>query len=249
MMTTIVTTCKGRLRELCLSVESWLHATPCRILIISDGCPELEAEPRPEAPVLRDARVLCRFTGAAHADHFSKPRALNFGASVAADMAAPLEPEHLLFLDSDTRVHARFWDWYARRVTPDALFIVPPSPEDRDLTGVLGVSAAEFLAVGGADEGFVGWGSEDLDLRLRLFLARTLRIIEIPTNLLSAIPHADAQRTRYYAEQDKMASHRRNLQRLVDNAERLTGESIWSLLESPQVKRLFGTGLGPMARR
>ena len=233
MSTTIITTCKGRLANLTEAVASWIFATPCPILIVSDGCPELTGQ-----DFHWNARVRVIETGAAVTDYFSKPRALNLGAEWAAT-------EHLLFFDADTLVMSRFWGWYAPRVTADALFIVPPSPERRDLTGVLGVSRADFRAVGGADEGMLGWGSEDLDLRLRLYLSRKLRVVEIPPDLLGSLPHDDARRTRYYAEQDKMASHRRNLQRLVDNAERLTGQSIWSLLADPTVKRMFGSGLGP----
>lgn len=230
-MTTIVTTCKGRLTELTEAVVSWLFATPCPILIVNDGCPELAIATE------WNSRVTVIATGAALTDDFSKPRALNLGGRTATT-------EHLLFLDSDTLVSAEFWPWYAPRTTPDALFIVPPSPERRDLTGVLGVAQREYQTVGGADEGMIGWGSEDLDLRLRLFLERKLRIIDIPPHLLSSIPHDDARRTRYYSEKDKMASHRRNIQRLVDNAERISGQSVWSLLCDPNVQRLLGGGLG-----
>lgn len=237
MTTTIVTTCKGRVSHLEISVASWLYVTPCPIVIVTDGCPEM-------TPAFRtalwdpDHRVRIIETGAAPSEHFSKPRALNLGAVHAGT-------EDLLFLDADTLLFSAFWDWYVKRVTLDALFIVPPSPERKDLTGILGVARCEYLVVGGADGGMVGWGSEDLDLRLRLYLARKLRVIDIPPEFVASIPHDDLRRTRYYAEQDKMASHQRNLQRLVNNAEALTGQSIWSLLSDPTVKRMFGSGFGP----
>jgi len=230
--TTIVTSCKGRLAHLRPSIESWLRATPAPILVISDGCPELTPG------TFSDPRVTVVSTERSVTDHFHKPSALNLGAASA-------ETDHVLFLDADTLVMRGFWDWYAPRVAPDALFMVAPSPARRDLTGILGVWTPSFVAVGGYDEGMLGWGSEDLDLRLRLFITQHPRVIEIPEELLSSIPHTDALRTRYYAEADKMASHRANLQRLVDSAERLTGRSIWSLMADPAVGRMFGSGLGP----
>jgi N-terminal domain of galactosyltransferase len=244
MTPTIITTCKGRLAQLSLALESWLSATPCLVLVVADGCPDistgLQEGSLRNSPVL-DPRVRIFWTGALNEDYFSKPRALNLGAKLAST-------NDLLFLDSDTLVFSGFWDWYSRRLAEDALFIVPPSTERRDLTGVLGVSKREFEAVGGADTGFIGWGSEDLDLRLRLFLSRDLRVVHIPDGMLAAIPHDDGLRTRHYPDPDKLRSHEKNVQRLVDNAERITGKSMWALLEEPGVRALFGQGLGPLEK-
>ena len=233
--TTIITSCKGRLTHLAQSVATWLRATPAPIIIVSDGCPELSA---PWSAVLHAPRIKICMTEADIDSDFSKPRALNYGVTES-------ETDHVLFLDADTLLMTGFWDWYAPRVAEDALFMVAPSPERRDLTGVLGCWTPSFLAVGGYDTGMVGWGSEDLDLRLRLFLTQHPRVIEIPPDLLTSLPHPDTLRTRYYSEKDKMASHHRNLQRLVDSAERITGQSIWSLMADPAVGRMFGHGLGP----
>jgi len=221
--TTIVTTCKGRGKQLALALTSWLEETPCPIVVALDGCPDVHAF---------DNRARVVRTTAAESDLFSKPRALNTGARA-------VDTDNILFLDSDTVLRPGFWDWYRRRVTPDALFVVPPRSVHRDLTGVLGVATREFWAVHGADEGFVGWGAEDLDLRLRLHLKRSLRVVDIPIEFVFAIPHDDDLRTQFYSEKDKMASHTKNIQRLVDNAEAISGQSIWQLLELPEVKRLF----------
>jgi len=243
MNTTIVTTCKSRRRYLEQAAASWLSATPCPILVVDDGCPELAGAPL--SGVLTDARIRIHASGAGIYNHFSKPIALNLGAELA-------ETDRLLFLDADTLVFSRFWVWYSRRVTADALFIVPPSVEARDLTGVLGVTRADYLAVDGADPGFVGWGAEDLDLRLRLHLARALRTIEIPTELVGAIPHGDDLRTQHYAEKDKRVSYEHNMARLITNAERASGRSIHALLQDPVVHRLFlsarGSGGDPEVR-
>lgn len=236
--TTIITTCKGRLPSLVTSLEGWLRASDARVIVVSDGCPELEVHPMPLVAG-DDARVSVFYTPADIGDHFSKPRALNLGAHAAR---AWTTAEHLLFLDADTLMNTPFWPWYVARREPGVMFMAEPSSERRDLTGVLGVTASDFEAAGGADEGFAGWGSEDLDLRLRIYLTRKPQILTIPPDHLDSIPHNDELRTLHYAEKNKMASHQQNLRRLTQNAERVSGQSIWSLLELDTVRLLLGAG-------
>lgn len=237
--TTIITTCKGRLAALARSLETWLRMSDARVIVVSDGCPDIEVHQES----LELARVSVVHTTADIDACFSKPRALNYGAWIAhAGLGVNRRQEHLLFLDSDTLMTPAFWPWYVGRHEEDVMFIAEPSLERRDLTGVLGVTAHDFDAVAGADEGFVGWGSEDLDLRLRIYLKQKPRIVTIPAGHLEAIPHSDALRTRHYAEKNLMESQQGNLRRLTLNAERMTGQSIWALLEEDNVRLLLGRG-------
>lgn len=232
MTPTIITSVKGRLAHLKESLPTWLEHTPCPIIIATQDCPDGSAE---WAQKLGNDRILVASVEARSRGLFNKAQCLN-GAAI---LAWGLDDAYILFLDADTRITPELWPWLEQRLTPESLCFVRPSAEHRDLTGVLGVSVEAFEAVNGYDEGMLGWGSEDLDLRLRLYLTEHLAPVEIPAELFRPIPHDDALRTRFYSEPDKQASQQKNLQRLVDNAERLTGRSIFALLEDPVVHRLF----------
>ena len=237
----IITSSKGRLAHLKQTLPTWLAHTPCNVVVVDAGCPDGTAA---WAAKMHPERVAVRATGSLPQAPFSKPEALNYGVHYA--LYCWSSTAFLLFLDADTIVHPRMWSETAGHFAADSMLIVTPSQAARDLTGVLGVHQREFFAVGGYDREFAGWGAEDLDLRLRLYLRRRLRPVELPPTLFAAIPHDDELRTRHYLERDKARSHMRNLQRAADNAAAAAQLSIIELLaRDPMVSRLLGADASP----
>jgi hypothetical protein len=159
--------------------------------------------------------------------------------------ARALGADYLWFTDADTTVKdGRWWRWLTENLDTHRVLIVQGSAVSRDLTGTLVVSTGAFFAAGGFDDGFIGWGSEDLDLRLRLYLGLGLAYTEAPGDLLRAIEHGDELRTRFYQEQDKTASHRRNLVRMAQNALLACGmepteDALRELFSKPEIIRLI----------
>lgn len=234
---TIVTSSKGRLSHLKQSLPTWLEHTPCKIVVVDYSCPEdtggwVRSLKREQGVELGRVHVYEAITGK---PTFNKAHALNLGALFADDF--------LLFLDADTCVTPELGPWLRENLHPTSLGFVQASA---DLTGVLAVSVERFRAVGGYDEGMQGWGSEDLDLRLRLYLSPGYSSLEcMPAELFRPIPHGDDLRTRFYSEKDKQSSQQRNFQRLVDNIERSTRVSIFDLQHDSNVRALLGATPSP----
>lgn len=80
---------------------------------------------------------------------------------------------HLFFLDCDCVVPEGFVEALRTRIRDSAGSIVIPVvvdskvPERRPATGLAAMSAQAFTALGGYDEGYYGWGSEDVDFLWR----------------------------------------------------------------------------------
>jgi hypothetical protein len=83
------------------------------------------------------------------------------------------------------------------------------------VTGLLVVHRDAFRQVGGFDESFRGWGGEDIEMRLRLFLLAGLDYVDVPLSLITPLAHGDGLRTQFYAEGDIRASNRDNMRYLL----------------------------------
>lgn len=185
---------------------------------------------------------------------FNKPQAQNWGALAAI---RELDMNYLVFFDSDTLVTPELLTFIFDNASSDRFMIFAPDLAKRDLTGFLVVHQRPFQKVNGYDLSFLGWGAEDLDLRLRLYLngmaplgspravlkdpdRYAMQWDEIPIELASSIPHQDDLRVQHYAEKDKDLSHEQNLDLLC--------KSIFSQLGKHPIN-LHPTALGPSMRR
>jgi hypothetical protein len=145
---------------------------------------------------------------------FHKCKAHNAGAARALSEGA----EYLCFLDADTVVGPAFFEWIRSHVARRSFLIAGKRADGSDLpcvTGLLVVHRDAFRQVGGFDESFRGWGGEDVEMRLRLFLLAGLDYVSVPLSLITPLAHGDALRSQFYAEDDIRASNRDNMRYLL----------------------------------
>jgi hypothetical protein len=244
-LTTIISTSMGRADHIRRSLPTWLALPwPAWIMVVDYGCPSNTASVvRKIAQQTASSRIsainvapdLSTYT----VPLFNKPRALN-----AALRSLPTGDRWLLFLDADTLMGGSFpgwWEGFVAAGSSRRMLVVEPSADTRDLTGVLGVRRAELAAIGGFDEGMSGWGSEDLDVRLRLYQSGVIPAW-LPPGHLSSIPHSDELRTAFYLEKDRTRSNEKNFQRLIEKRPDQALE-VGALLKDQTARKLLGVGL------
>ena len=191
---------------------------------------------------------------------FQKPLAHNSGAYEAL---ATYNAQYLVFLDADTIVSPTLLNFIFGHASPDRFLIFEPNHgPQRDLTGFLVVHRRAFMKVNGFDLRFQGWGAEDLELRVKLYLRgrapldRPRQILqqpelgmpwtEIPCDLASSLSHDDDRRTGNYREKDKDISHGKNLNLLCSNVFEWLGIHLIDLQGSAlssRIQRLLGMDL------
>jgi hypothetical protein len=155
---------------------------------------------------------------------------LNIGARHAVEHGA----EHLCFLDADTLACPGLGPFLHESAHPERFLV---ELEGRSLFGFLGVPAAAFLRVGGFDESIVGYGGEDIEMRLRLRLVAGLDYVAAPRQLLRGLPHADELRTQHYAQKSRELSNGQNLDYVRRRVQEWTGQDLFEL--DPSVVRLY----------
>lgn len=171
---------------------------------------------------------------------FNKSLALNTGACEAIFKE---DPEYLAFIDADTLVEPTFIDFLIDSASPDSFSIFEVAEGNEDLTGFICLSQRNFLLSEGFDIKFEGWGAEDLDFRLNLFLKLGLNYFEMPYSLAKSISHDDSVRTENYLKTDKNKSHDKNMNILCSNVFDWTGEHIldlYSKSKGGEIRRLLG---------
>jgi hypothetical protein len=190
---------------------------------------------------------------------FNKPIAQNAGALEAINLGA----QYLAFLDADTIVTQELLDYVFANASPDRFMVFAPNEQWKDLTGFIVVPTRAFVRVNGFNKDFRGWGAEDLELRLHLFLKGKaplnrprailkdplkygMRWLEMPVGLAKSIPHDDSLRVANYEEKDKNASHDLNLNLLCSNVYNWLGVHPVDLHDTPlgfYIRRLLGMDL------
>jgi hypothetical protein len=210
----VITPCMNRLSFLKQTAPRLLAQRDIGFCLVDYSCPEssgdwLEAE---FASAVRAGRCIVeRVRGKTL---FNKSAAHNAGARRAIAAGA----EHLCFLDVDTVVEPRFFEWLAPRLDTKRFLIAGRDDAGFDvpsLTGLLVVGAGAFAGTDGFDEGFRGWGSEDVEMRLRLHVLHGLPYEDVPASLTRALPHDDELRASHYDERNIGQSDRRNFSRAV----------------------------------
>ena len=221
----------GRLVHLRHTAPPIVRAAAAGYCLVDYSCPDnsgawLCREFAPEV----DAGLVCVIRVAG--EHlFHKTRALNLGARRAIDAGARV----LCFSDADTLLGPKSLETMQRLAGPGRFLIVPREANGkslRSLSGVLVVSAQDFERVGGYDTEFIGWGSEDIAMRLKLHLVAGLEAVELPHGTARALQHSDRMRTLYSEDSDLNRNSERNHALLRCFVERWTGAGLEALPEA-----------------
>jgi hypothetical protein len=201
--------CKGRLGFVQQSLPTFTRQTDLFCCLVDydcpDGCGDWVEATYPDA--VRSGRLVV--VRAKNRPLFNKSAAHNLGAQQALRAGA----SHVIFADADTILAPDFSTWLRPRLDDQRFWVAALRADGCDELGLYGLLVAPSPALrttGGYDERFEGWGSEDIDLRLRLRFCEKLELGEIPLDLLHGLPHASALRTQFHAERDWRASNRRN---------------------------------------
>lgn len=193
-MLTVVMTCKGRLEQLQQSLPLLARQDGLALILVDYDCPQQSgdwvAQHHPQVRVVRGPA----------GTHFQIAHARNLGAAEA-------RTPWLAFVDADILVGATFARDISLRLQDGCFLQAEPCPHE--LSGLVVCRRDDFLQIGGYDEVFQGWGTEDRDLYARLErLGRQRQTFAAGD--LHAIPHGDAQRTRFHAVTDRFLSLRIN---------------------------------------
>jgi SAM-dependent methyltransferase len=246
-----VVPCMGRRRFLEQTAARVLAHPQARYCLVDYACPDRCGDwfERTFASHVRAGRaVVERVRGETR---FNKSRAHNAGARRASRDGA----EFLCFLDADTLVERGFYDWIAANARPDRFLIAGPGPNGRDvpsMAGLLVVSAEAFRKIDGFDEAFVGWGGEDIELRLRLHLLGGLDFADVPSSLTRSIPHGDHLRTQFYDVPSTRTSNAQNMAYVRRKVASWSGRCVREIRGAERlwaVTRLFWPTPAPVAAR
>lgn len=190
-MITFVITCKGRLDDLMQTLPVTKSQPHCAVIVVDYSCPQNSGE------WVRQVHPSVQVISVAGKERFDRSDAKNTGAFAA-------DTEWVCLLDADIVLSHNF----VQRVTP----LLRPGAvvrSDKIQEGTGGTFLCEkkaFVAVGGHDPVFWGWGEQDEDLVDALRFAGG-SLVHYPANLLTHLDHDDIKRTQFHDEKTRAISH------------------------------------------
>lgn len=150
----IITTCKGRLSNLKLSLPQFAKQSEAEVVVVDYDCPEgTQAFVEANHPSVLVEKVTGR-------PKFNLPEARNIGANRASG-------DILVFIDADIVVGD---DFLSRLNFPqsDMVYGVFARSGTNSLSGSCVIRREDFVAIDGYDDLLSGYGGEDLDIYMRL---------------------------------------------------------------------------------
>lgn len=227
----IVTTCMARRDHLEQTLPAALRNSGFGVVVVDYSCPQSSGAWARTTFRSELATGRLRVVEVRGEATFHKTRALNLGAHDAIAAGAT----HLCFVDADTHLLPGFGAWVLQelvRVPSGSVFIAALTSVRREvaeLYGFLLLEATLFEQTGGYAENFVGWGCEDLEMRLRLVLKHSATVREIPLELFAFLQHPFELRSTNYRTKDWSTSNSENLLELERLVHSWTGQSLRDL--------------------
>lgn len=182
----IVTCCKGRLEHLQRALRTFVAQVEAEVIVVDYDCPDRAKDwVAAHFPTVRIASVT-------EAPIFNVSKARNIGARLARG-------PWLVFCDADHLLPPSFASEVLAQINPGTYLRIhvstPLGPKKRWMP--FACEAAAFWAVGGYDDAFRGWGTEDQELAERLDQSGVKDAGGAPV-VVEALPHSDAARSAHY---------------------------------------------------
>lgn len=177
-----VITCKGRLHHLKQTLPGIAGLGTSEVIVVDYGCPDATGDwVEANFPGVTVVRV-------DDDPGFCLSRARNIGAAQSA-------ADWLLFIDADIIAAGEWSAWLQQQLQPGNFYRRDrvAGIHDADSHGTVICARADFVAIGGYDEIYRGWGGEDEDLYQRLALAGVTEQA-FPADFVAAIRHGDDER-------------------------------------------------------
>lgn len=181
-MISAITTCKGRLEHLKLTLPHLMALEGCEVIVVDYDCPDGAAD------WVRATYPAATVVPGKNQPFFNLSHARNLGAAAAS---APW----LFLVDADVIISRDLIGAVTGLLQPDVYLL--PDPRPFQLWGTLLVARTDFDAIGGYDEAFQGYGWEDVDIIERLRRAG-LNVKTFPGGLLTSLPHDNKSRARFH---------------------------------------------------
>lgn len=181
-MITAVTTCMGRLSHLEVTLPYMLTAFD-KVVVVDWSCPDKSGE----FAAGLGASVNYKYGE----KYFSGARAKNHGAKLVST-------EYICFVDADSLCMPGLREQLDSLLAPDKMVFSALNSDGSDVNDTVGFIACStdaFWNVGGFDEGWIGWGNEDIHLRGKLYLDAKLRVSRLSGMALGAFAHGNHLRS------------------------------------------------------
>jgi len=198
---TCITTCKGRLSHLKRSLPSFASEFQS-VIVVDWNCPDHTTE---WIENLNHPNITPLFHKEG-TEVFHKTAAMNVGAKYAIAHGAT----QLCFIDADTLIIRDNLRAELETLEQDQIAITGPKTfAHSQLVGFLCVESTRFQRIKGFNETFIGWGYEDLDIRMRLICGVGCKPIWIDETMFASITHDNTAR-RQFQPDTLVESNKRN---------------------------------------
>lgn len=184
----IITTCKGRLHNLKVTLPRFLEQPDSEVIVVDYDCPDGTS-----------GFVKKTYPAAQVVSVFDQPR---FNVSHARNLGSmKATGDFLVFLDADIVIARNFISSIDRQMDKGMFAAFAPSAQN-SLRGSCVVERKSFERIGGYDELLGGYEGEDLELYMRLrFIAATMLTLE-PALVDEVIEQSTEERARYRGGED-----------------------------------------------